>query len=135
LAQYNDYLYKRALYSLLNECKGVSAPLMKLTYTAKPTTLTLDLTEFLTGAGKEAHQFTTNPYSLSHYVKIDGKTMGDNAGMLVAGSSKKYDDCPEVKMNLYEADKNQTASQPVVVLFHDSEGKVLMGIVCVQNVK
>ena len=136
LAQYNDYLYKRALYSLLNECKGVSAPLMKLTYTAKPTTLTLDLTEFLTGAGKEAHQFTANPYILSHYVKIDGKTQEDNAGRLVAyGSSKKYDGCPEVKMNLYEADKNQTASQPLVVLFHDSDGKVLMGIVCVQNVK
>ena len=109
---------------------------MKLTYTAKQTTLTLDLTAFLTGAGKEAHQFTANPYSLSHYVKIDGKKQEDNAGRLVAyGSSKKYDGCPEVKMNLYEADKNQTASQPVVVLFHDSEGKVLMGIVCVQNVK
>ena len=124
--------YKTSLSTTLRECKQHDAPLYRLTYTKADTELVLNFTDRLKTV---ASMFTVNPYQAANVILVDGKTMEDDGGQLVPyGSTKAYNGKPAIKMLSFSSLEPETLrTEPIKVLFHGSDSKILLAIECVLN--
>ena len=114
----------------MNECKSSGAPLYRLTYTKADTELTLNFTDKLKTVAK---MFTVNPYLALGVITVDGKTMDEEGGHLLEyGSTKLYNGKPKIKMMSFASlSEELLKTQPIKILFHDSDNKILLGIECI----
>ena len=131
-AEKNLAAYKKSLTTTLKECKQNEAPLYRLTYTKANTELTLNLTKRLANVAKT---FTVNPYRAQGVITVDGNTMEDDGGHLIPyGSTKPYNGKPAIKMLTFSSlDAELVSTEPIKILFYDSENKILLAIECLLN--
>ena len=122
--------YKKSLTTTLNECKSFGAPLYRLTYTKADTELTFNFTDKLKTVAK---MFTVNPWQAQSVITVDGMTMDEEGGHLVAyGSTKPYNGKPKIKMMSFASlSEDMLKTQPIKILFYDSDSEILLGIECV----
>lgn len=124
--------YKKSLMTTLSECKQYDAPLYRLTYTKADTELTMNFPDRLKTVAK---MFTVNPYSAQGVVTVDGKTMDEDGGHLIPyGSTKTYNGKPKIKMLSFKTlSEELLKTQPIKILFYDSDSKILLAIECILN--
>ena len=124
--------YKKNLTTTLNECKSCGAPLYRLTYTKADTELTFNFTDRLKTVAK---LFTVNPWQAQSVITVDGMTMDEEGGHLVAyGSTKPYNGKPKIKMMSFASLSEEfLKTKPIKILFYDSENKILLAIECILN--
>ena len=122
--------YKKSLTTTFNECKNKQAPLYRLTYTQEDTELILNFVERLANT---AVMFTVNPYRAQSVITINGNTMDDDGGHLIPyESTDPFNGMPAIKMKSFSSlDADLLNTQPIKILFYDSESNILLGIECV----
>ena len=68
-------------------------------------------------------------------VTVDGKTMDEEGGHLIEyGSTKPYNGKPKIKMLSFKSlSEEMLKTQPIKILFYDSDSKILLAIECILN--
>ena len=124
--------YKKSLKTTWGECRQYGATLYRLTYTKPDTELTLDFTDKLKDVAK---LFTVNPYTAQRFIYVDGMTMDEDGGHLIPyGSTETYNGKPKIKMMSFASLSEEILkTQPIKILFYDSENKILLAIECILN--
>ena len=75
------------------------------------------------------------PYTAQRFIYVDGMTMDEDGGHLIPyGSTETYNGKPKIKMMSFASLSEEILkTQPIKILFYDSENKILLAIECILN--